>query len=104
MLSAASSTAGLSSAPSVPGTAYPTNPEAYELKAELGKGAFATVYLAYCKKSEEHVAIKVLDLEELDTSWEEIRKEIAVMGLLNHPNVVRCLCSFVVDREIWLVM
>lgn len=32
------------------------------------------------------------------------QKEIAVMGLLNHPNVVRCLCSFVVDQEIWLVM
>jgi serine/threonine-protein kinase OSR1/STK39 len=26
------------------------------------------------------------------------------MGMLNHPNVVRFLCSFVVEREIWLVM
>lgn len=26
------------------------------------------------------------------------------MGMLKHPNVVRFLCSFVVEREIWLVM
>ncbi|CEP03266.1 Protein kinase domain-containing protein [Plasmodiophora brassicae] len=102
-LATAVSGASASLAP-LPGVVYPTHPDAYELKAELGKGAFATVFLAYCKATDEHVAIKILDLEELDTSWEEIRKEIAVMGLLNHPNVVRCLCSFVVDREIWLVM
>jgi serine/threonine protein kinase len=28
---------------------FPTDPEDYTLKAEIGKGAFATVYLAYCK-------------------------------------------------------
>eukprot|EP00475_Leptophrys_vorax_P026065 TRINITY_DN3652_c0_g1_i1.p1 TRINITY_DN3652_c0_g1~~TRINITY_DN3652_c0_g1_i1.p1 ORF type:complete len:422 (-),score=113.53 TRINITY_DN3652_c0_g1_i1:47-1276(-) len=83
---------------------YPTNSEEYILKAEIGKGAFATVYLATCTTLNSDVAIKILDLDELDANWEEVRKEIAVMGMLNHPNVVRFLCSFVVEREIWLVM
>lgn len=83
---------------------YPPDPERYILRAEIGRGAFATVYLASCLDNNVDVAIKILDLDELDTSWEEIRKEISLMRLLNHPNVVPSLCSFVVEQEIWLVM
>lgn len=83
---------------------YPTDPEEYVLKAEIGRGAFATVYMAYCKSIDKDVAIKILDLDELDANWDEVRKEISIMGMLNHPNVVKYLCSFVVEREIWLVM
>lgn len=83
---------------------YSTNPDDYVLRTEIGRGAFATVYLATCVPLGKEVAIKILDLDQLDASWEEIRKEITVMGLLSHPNVVRYLCSFVVEKEIWLVM
>lgn len=86
---------------------FPTEAEGYELLGSVGRGAFATVYLAKVTvgaHAEEKVAIKVLNLDELDTSWEEIRKEITIMSMLDHPNVVKSHCSFVEDLELWLVM
>jgi serine/threonine protein kinase len=39
----------------------------------LGVGAFATVYRAVIKDTEHEVAIKVIDLDQFNTNWDEIR-------------------------------
>lgn len=83
---------------------YPMEADSYVLRAEIGRGAFASVYMATCPELQEDVAVKILALDELQTSWDEVRKEITMMHSLLHPNVVRCYCSFVVGKEIWLIM
>ena len=45
-----------------------------------------------------------MDLETITTSLEDIRKEVQMMRLSAHKNVLRCCCSFVHSRELWLVM
>ena len=35
---------------------------------------------------------------------DDIRREAVTMSLINHPNVVKAYCSFVVDRNLWVVM
>ncbi|KAJ8451092.1 hypothetical protein Cgig2_026901 [Carnegiea gigantea] len=37
-------------------------------------------------------------------SLDDIRREAQTMSLIDHPNVVRAYCSFVVDRNLWVVM
>jgi hypothetical protein len=83
---------------------YPCSATDYDVLEEIGVGAFATVYEAIVKETREHVAIKVIDLEQFSTNWDEIRREIMIMSLVHHPNVVRILASFVEGQDLWIVM
>eukprot|EP01084_Bolivina_argentea_P054163 99344_1 len=110
---------------------YPTSIDDYEFEGRIGKGAFASVFIAKCiPKNNERVAIKVIELEfnpnqqtkndknnkkkndkkednnnnENDISWDEIQKEASIMARMNHKNIVRCFASFSVTTELWLVM
>lgn len=35
---------------------------------------------------------------------DDIRREAMTMSLINHPNVVKAYCSFVVNQSLWVVM
>ena len=83
---------------------YPTSAAAYDVFEEIGVGAFATVYHAAVHETGEHVAIKVIDLDQFNTNWEEIRREILIMSLVHHENVVRILTSFVEEQDLWIIM
>lgn len=66
-------TAGGNGAETVP---WPTGADGYELDKIIGKGAFATVWKAYCAARAVHVAVKVMDLENVTHSFEDIRQEV----------------------------
>ncbi|MED6175260.1 hypothetical protein PIB30_076780 [Stylosanthes scabra] len=83
---------------------FSANSRDYKLLEEVGFGASATVYHAVHIPSNEQVAVKVLDLDRCNSNFDEIRREAQTMSLIDHPNVVRAFCSFVVDRSLWVVM
>lgn len=83
---------------------YPTSEDGYDVYEEIGTGAFATVYRGIVKETKEEVAIKVLDLDQFNTNWDEIRQEIAIMRSLHHANIVDIVASFVQDQNLWIVM
>ncbi|CAN0233871.1 unnamed protein product [Ascophyllum nodosum] len=83
---------------------WPTGADGYKLDRIIGNGAFATVWKAFCPARGVHVAVKVMDLENVTHSFEDIRQEVAVMRMCNHPNVLSCYTSFVHENELWLVM
>ena len=70
----------------------------------VGQGAFAKVYKAKCAQMKKDVAIKIMDLEKITTSFEDIRAEVQTMKMTNHRNVLSCYCSFVHKDQLWLVM
>ncbi|XP_068649718.1 serine/threonine-protein kinase BLUS1-like isoform X2 [Aristolochia californica] len=76
----------------------------YKLLEEVGYGASATVYRAIYLPSNEVVAVKCLDLDRCNSNLDDIRKEAQTMSLIDHPNVIRACCSFVVERSLWVVM
>lgn len=82
----------------------------YNLVGVLGVGAFAKVWFAQFTDPRKRVApqnyaVKIIELESTNPlTIEETQKETALMGSLNHENVVACLASFVVGSELWLVM
>ncbi|ONK63606.1 uncharacterized protein A4U43_C07F16990 [Asparagus officinalis] len=63
----------------------------YELGRTIGVGTFAKVRFARNCETGEHVAIKILDKEKVlkHKLVEQIKREIATMKLIKHPNVVR---------------
>jgi len=86
---------------------YPADIKQYEIHGRIGKGAFAEVYKAYCKPSQVHVAIKVIELEVENSSediFTKVMKESTVMLQLSHENIVSSLRTFTHYSEVWIVM
>ncbi|KAH1075240.1 hypothetical protein J1N35_027568 [Gossypium stocksii] len=83
---------------------YSANPSDYKLLEEVGYGASATVYRAIFLATNDIVAVKCLDLDRCNSNLEDIRREAQTMSLIDHPNVIRAYCSFVVDHNLWVVM
>lgn len=78
----------------------------YELGRTLGEGTFAKVKLAVNKETGEEVAIKILDKEKIyqQNMNDQIKKEIAIMKLIKHPNVVQMYETVASKSKIFIVL
>ena len=56
------------------------------------------------QESGQEVAIKTVDLEDARDGLDDLQQEIALMASFDSPYVTRYFGSFVVDRELWIVM
>ncbi|XP_062106858.1 serine/threonine-protein kinase BLUS1 [Humulus lupulus] len=83
---------------------FPLDANDYKLYEEVGEGVSASVYRALCVPLNETVAIKVLDLEKCNNDLDGIRREVQMMNLIDHPNVLRAHCSFTTGHHLWVVM
>ncbi|GJN19908.1 hypothetical protein PR202_gb07223 [Eleusine coracana subsp. coracana] len=83
---------------------FTVKPGDYRLMEEVGYGAHAVVYRAVFLPRNEVVAVKCLDLDQLNNNIDEIQREAQIMSLIDHPNVIRAYCSFVVEHSLWVVM
>ncbi|KAL6641319.1 hypothetical protein ACP70R_019500 [Stipagrostis hirtigluma subsp. patula] len=92
--------AGAAAAP----PAFTVKPSDYRLLEEVGYGAHAVVYRAVFLPRNEVVAVKCLDLDQLNNNIDEIQREAQIMSLIDHPNVIRAYCSFVVEHSLWVIM
>ena len=82
---------------------WPTDPSSYELIGKIGHGAFATVWRAKTSDDGRECAVKVLNLDNIDTNLSEIRREVHAMRLSSHPNVLTCYTAFVENMNLWLL-
>jgi len=76
----------------------------YRLMEEIGFGANAVVYRAIFLPANRTIAVKCLDLDRVNSNLDDVRKEAQIMSLIDHPNVIRAYCSFVVDHNLWVIM
>ncbi|KAF8102234.1 hypothetical protein N665_0199s0010 [Sinapis alba] len=83
---------------------FPLYAKDYELFEEVGEGVSATVYRARCIALNENVAIKIMDLEKCRNDLDTIRKEVHIMSLIEHPNLLKAHCSFIQRNSLWIVM
>ena len=74
----------------------------YELGAELGRGAYATVYSANNKVTFKKVAVKVV--KKCRSEDEFLRQEVDILKRLKHPNIVSCLDFFEDYSSFYVVM
>lgn len=78
----------------------------YEVKALIGEGGMANVYLGYDTILERDVAIKVLrgDLADDEKFVRRFRREAQSASLLNHPNIVQIYDVGEDDGNFYIVM
>jgi serine/threonine-protein kinase OSR1/STK39 len=85
------------------GEPWATDPEAYQLIGKIGQGAFASVWKAKQKDDGKECAVKVLNLDHVDSNLSEIRLEVQAMRLSSHPNILCCHTAFCKLTDLWLV-
>lgn len=78
----------------------------YEMGRMLGKGTFAKVYYGKHIVSGESVAIKVISKDQVkkEGMMEQIKREISVMRLVRHPNVVELKEVLATKTKIFFIM
>ncbi|XP_017874466.1 PREDICTED: serine/threonine-protein kinase MARK2 isoform X3 [Drosophila arizonae] len=77
----------------------------YKILKTLGKGNFAKVKLALHVPTGREVAIKVIDKTQLNASArQKLYREVRIMKLLNHPNIVRLFQVIESERTLYLIM
>lgn len=78
----------------------------YELGRMLGQGTFAKVYHGRNLKTGQSVAIKMIDKEKVLKVGliDQIKREISVMRIVRHPNVVQLYEVMASKAKIYFVM
>ncbi|XP_061551498.1 MAP/microtubule affinity-regulating kinase 3a isoform X3 [Phycodurus eques] len=77
----------------------------YRLLKTIGKGNFAKVKLARHILTGREVAIKIIDKTQLNpNSLQKLFREVRIMKILNHPNVVKLFEVIETERTLYLVM
>nr|ACJ48972.2 cold-induced CIPK [Lepidium latifolium]AUQ44337.1 CIPK [Lepidium latifolium] len=78
----------------------------YEVGKLLGQGTFAKVYHARNLKTGDNVAVKVIDKDRVLKVGmnEQTKREISVMKLLKHPNIVELHEVMATKSNIYFVM
>ena len=77
----------------------------YDLKEVIGKGKFGVVNLGIHKKTQQQVAVKIINKDSIKTleDKELVRIEIGILKLCHHPNVVRLLDHLENEDYIFIV-
>ncbi|XP_059305264.1 CBL-interacting protein kinase 18-like [Lycium ferocissimum] len=80
--------------------------ERYEIGKLLGQGTFAKVYHARDLKTSMNVAIKMIDKEKIVKvrMIDQIKREISVMRLVRHSNIVQLYEVMATKKKIYCVM
>jgi len=76
----------------------------YEIGNSIGYGSSAVVYIAKYKPLNKNVAIKMIDLDMFERNQiDELRREIQIMNLCRHPNLLPVFGSFVNGSKLYIV-
>lgn len=88
----------------IPEVIYSSDMNDYETKNVVGYGATAQVAMAIFKPHNKKVAIKMIDIDKFERNQiDEVRREIQIMSLCRHPNLLPIFRSFISSSRLHIV-
>jgi calcium/calmodulin-dependent protein kinase I len=77
----------------------------YEIKKELGRGAFSIVKLGVNRVTKEKVAIKIIDRSSAGKDYEKnLRMEMEILQRVHHPNIIQLHEMIEENNKLYFVM
>ena len=78
----------------------------YLLLSTIGRGTFSKVKLGLHLPTKQKVAIKILDQEKIvdETDIERIKREIRILSILHHKNIVQLYETITNNNNIYIIM
>ncbi|GAB5370537.1 hypothetical protein AAMO2058_001501600 [Amorphochlora amoebiformis] len=79
----------------------------YRIEHRIGKGRFSTVHFGIDVRTNEKVAVKVIEKKKMSEELREresLRTEIAILKIVNHPNIIHMREIFESSEHIHIVM
>jgi len=79
----------------------------YDIKDELGKGAFSIVKAAVNKKTGEKVAVKIINKAKAANSEADAKRlqtEVEILKKVKHPNIISLKDMYETSEELYLIM
>jgi serine/threonine protein kinase len=76
----------------------------YDFLCRIGEGGYGFVCEALDKTSQTHVAIKVINLDDVSDEVESVHREIRIMSNISCAQLVSYYESYEMDRRLFIVM
>ena len=77
----------------------------YKIIKKLGEGSFGTVFLVEDEKDEATYVLKQISLTGMSAQeLADCKKEISILSLMNHENIVKYVRSFTTKTTLCIVM
>ncbi len=75
------------------------------VEKKLGQGSYGSVYLAFDTRLQKHFVMKRIKVKGLtDAEIIDCKKEIEILSMLKHPNIIRYKRSFLAKGSLCILM
>ena len=77
----------------------------FQIKSQLGIGAYGVVYkVISLKNNQEYVLKKIIIKNMKQKHQKEAIKEVQILRKVNHPNIIKYYTSFIDEEYIYIIM